>query len=202
MMAPHTSERGQRAYWFYGDLVIVHVSGEETDGRFSLTEWLQPPGEMTPVHVHRRADQTQYVLEGELTVHLEGRTIVAGPGECAHGPDGSATCRAGHLRRARQAGGGQRAGRVRTIRGRGGTTGARAGAPEPAAAASGLGGACRPGSRARHRDTRRRRHSALDQKPPSEPSVTLREEAFSAGDSFADTCSDVSSLLRMEGALK
>jgi mannose-6-phosphate isomerase-like protein (cupin superfamily) len=88
MMAPHTSERGQRAYWFYGDLVIVHVSGEETDGRFSLTEWLQPPGEMTPVHVHRRADQTQYVLEGELTVHLEGRTIVAGPGECAHGPMG------------------------------------------------------------------------------------------------------------------
>jgi quercetin dioxygenase-like cupin family protein len=77
-----------RAYWFYGDLVIVHLSGEETDGRFALLELVQPPGEMTPVHVHAVADQTMYVLEGELTLHLPGKTIVAGPGEVAHGPKG------------------------------------------------------------------------------------------------------------------
>jgi mannose-6-phosphate isomerase-like protein (cupin superfamily) len=80
--------QSQRAYWFFGDLVIVHLSGEETDGRFSLTEWVLPPEEMTPLHVHRHSDQTAYVLEGELTLHLPGRTIVAGPGECAHGPMG------------------------------------------------------------------------------------------------------------------
>lgn len=78
----------QTAYWFYGDLVTVHLSGEETDGRFSLLEWLQPQGEMTPVHVHTRADQTMYVLEGELTLYLLGRTVVAGPGEVVHGPMG------------------------------------------------------------------------------------------------------------------
>jgi quercetin dioxygenase-like cupin family protein len=79
-----------RRYWFYGDLVIVHLSGEETDGRFSLLEWIQPQGETTPVHVHTSADQTIYVLEGELTLHLPGKAIVAGPGEVAHGPKGIA----------------------------------------------------------------------------------------------------------------
>ena len=51
-----------------------------------MLEFLQPPGEMTPLHVHRRADQTMYVLDGELTLFLPGATIVAGPGEIAHGP--------------------------------------------------------------------------------------------------------------------
>ncbi len=74
------------AYWFYGDLVIVHLSGEETEERFSLLEWLQPPEEMTPLHVHRQADQTHYVLEGEQTFYLPGRSLAAGPGECLYGP--------------------------------------------------------------------------------------------------------------------
>ena len=91
MFATHVrSETSRRptgqAYWFYGDLAIVHLSGDETDGRFALVEFLQPPGEMTPLHVHRRADQTMYVLEGELTLFLPGRTLVAGPGEVLHGP--------------------------------------------------------------------------------------------------------------------
>jgi mannose-6-phosphate isomerase-like protein (cupin superfamily) len=74
------------AYWFYGDLVIVHLSGEQTEGRFSLLEWLQPPDEMTPLHVHRRADQSHYVLEGEQTFYLPGSSLAAGPGECLYGP--------------------------------------------------------------------------------------------------------------------
>ena len=73
-------------YWFYGDLVIVHVSGAETDGRFCLVELLQPPGEWTPLHVHKDSAQTQYVLEGELTVHLAGRSLVVGSGECVNTP--------------------------------------------------------------------------------------------------------------------
>jgi mannose-6-phosphate isomerase-like protein (cupin superfamily) len=74
------------AHWFFGDLAVVHLSGEETDGRFALLEFLQPPGEMTPLHVHRRADQAMYILEGELTLLLPGKTVVAGPGEVVYGP--------------------------------------------------------------------------------------------------------------------
>jgi mannose-6-phosphate isomerase-like protein (cupin superfamily) len=76
----------RRAYWFYGDLVTVHVSGEETGGRFCVVEFVQPPDEWTPLHVHRDADQTQYVLEGELTVYLPGRSLVLGPGDCINTP--------------------------------------------------------------------------------------------------------------------
>jgi mannose-6-phosphate isomerase-like protein (cupin superfamily) len=73
-------------YWFYRDLVTVHVSGEQTGGRFCVVEFLQPPDEWTPLHVHRDADQTQYVLEGELTVYLPDRSLVLGPGECVNTP--------------------------------------------------------------------------------------------------------------------
>ena len=79
-------EQAMRAHWFLGDLVIVHVSGEDTEGRFSLLEFLQPPGYMTPLHVHRRADQAFYVLKGELTLHLPEQSLAAGPGASAYGP--------------------------------------------------------------------------------------------------------------------
>jgi mannose-6-phosphate isomerase-like protein (cupin superfamily) len=75
-----------KAYSVYGDVVIVHVSGEETDGRFCVVEFLQPTGEWTPLHVHKGSDQTQFVLEGELTVYLPGREVVVGPGECINTP--------------------------------------------------------------------------------------------------------------------
>ncbi len=85
-MLGHQDRSTTRAYWFLASLVIVHVSGEESQGRFSLLEFLVPPGDMPPLHVHRGADQTWYVLEGELTVYLPGRSMTAGPGECVYGP--------------------------------------------------------------------------------------------------------------------
>jgi mannose-6-phosphate isomerase-like protein (cupin superfamily) len=81
-----TIETTRRAYWFYGDLVTVHVSGVETNGRFCLVEFLKPPGEWTPLHVHKDSDQMQYVLEGELTVHLPGKSVVVGQRECINTP--------------------------------------------------------------------------------------------------------------------
>jgi mannose-6-phosphate isomerase-like protein (cupin superfamily) len=76
----------QTAYWFWTDLVTVHVSGDETDGRFSVVEFLMPPDDMTPLHVHWRESQTVFVLEGEVTIWLPGVSRVLGPGECIHQP--------------------------------------------------------------------------------------------------------------------
>lgn len=70
------------AYWLLGNLVIVHVSGEETEGRFCLVEFQSPAGDWTPLHVHRNDSQTTYLLEGEVTFHLPGETRTLGPGEC------------------------------------------------------------------------------------------------------------------------
>jgi mannose-6-phosphate isomerase-like protein (cupin superfamily) len=77
-----------RAYWFWSDLVIVHASGDETGGRFSLVEFLMPPDDMTPLHVHRHESQTVYVLEGEVTIWLPGVSRVLRAGECLVQPAG------------------------------------------------------------------------------------------------------------------
>lgn len=84
----NTATEGQRAYWLFADLAIVHLSGDQTGGRFSLIEWLMPPDDMTPLHVHRRDSQTIYVLEGEVTSYLPGSSRVCGPGEFIHHPAG------------------------------------------------------------------------------------------------------------------
>jgi quercetin dioxygenase-like cupin family protein len=77
--------RTPRAYWFLRDLVIVHVSGDETEGRFGLVEFLMPPGDMTPLHVHRGESQTTCVLDGEVTIWLPGGVSrVLRPGDSTH----------------------------------------------------------------------------------------------------------------------
>lgn len=73
-----------QAYWLLGSLAIVHVGAAETEGRFSLVEWLSPAGYMTPLHVHKHDHQTVYVLEGEVTFYLPGVVRVCGPGEFSH----------------------------------------------------------------------------------------------------------------------
>jgi quercetin dioxygenase-like cupin family protein len=74
------------SYWFWTDLVTVHASGEETEGRFSLVEFLMPPDDITPLHLHRHESQTVVVLEGEVTIWLPGVSRTLGPGESIHLP--------------------------------------------------------------------------------------------------------------------
>jgi mannose-6-phosphate isomerase-like protein (cupin superfamily) len=86
MAAESTTAVQKRAYTFLGNLVVVHVGGDETDGRFCVLEFVQPSGEWTPLHLHRGADQTEFVLEGELTVYRAGGSVVVGPGRSIHNP--------------------------------------------------------------------------------------------------------------------
>lgn len=81
---PQASDR--TSYWFQGALFVVHLAGSETEGRFALLETLSPPGHTPPLHIHHHSDQTWYVLEGEITVHLPGHVSTHGPGSIAYGP--------------------------------------------------------------------------------------------------------------------
>jgi hypothetical protein len=47
-----------------------------------------PPGDMTPLHVHRRDGQTTYVLEGEVTIYLPHGSHVLRSGKGMHQPAG------------------------------------------------------------------------------------------------------------------
>ena len=51
-----------------------------------VTEQLMPRGAGSPLHVHHNENEWFYVLEGELTIWVAGKTIVAGPGAFAYGP--------------------------------------------------------------------------------------------------------------------
>jgi quercetin dioxygenase-like cupin family protein len=65
---------------------LAHVRGRHTNDRFALTEVSAPAGDMAPLHVHRRDDETCYVLDGELTLHVGDDVVTAGPGVCVHAP--------------------------------------------------------------------------------------------------------------------
>lgn len=60
-----------------------------------------PPGAVSALHHrHSRQDEMIYVLEGQPTLHVEGRQVELGPGDCAGFPQGGA---AHHLENRTQA---------------------------------------------------------------------------------------------------
>jgi mannose-6-phosphate isomerase-like protein (cupin superfamily) len=54
--------------------VLVHADGSVTAGSFSLLETEETiEGSGPPLHVHRDAAESFYVLEGEYEMHIDGR---------------------------------------------------------------------------------------------------------------------------------
>lgn len=67
--------------WFCGNLLTVKASGQQTGGRLSVVEFLNPPGFGTPLHRHTREDEAFYVLSGTAHVLCDGEEFDAGPGD-------------------------------------------------------------------------------------------------------------------------
>ena len=80
-----TSGEGKK-YWFLGSLMEVKVTGEETNGAFSLLEFNDAPDSSTPLHIHHDEDEYFYVLEGEATFTIGEKTILAKPGTFLFAP--------------------------------------------------------------------------------------------------------------------
>jgi quercetin dioxygenase-like cupin family protein len=72
--------------WFFGGLTTIKADGAQTGGRVLVTEQIAPRGGGSPLHVHHNEDEWFYVLEGELTLWVDGTTVVAGPGSFVFGP--------------------------------------------------------------------------------------------------------------------
>jgi mannose-6-phosphate isomerase-like protein (cupin superfamily) len=77
-----------RALWFIDNLVRVLVDGETTAGALDLVEVEAREGDMPPLHVHHDTDETFYVLEGEVSLHLPGGSVTLGAGESFFAPRG------------------------------------------------------------------------------------------------------------------
>jgi len=76
--------------WFADNLVFVHVDGEQSGGAYSLSETWAARGNMPPLHVHHRNDETFYVLDGDVRLFVGDRELVLGAGRAAFAPRGVA----------------------------------------------------------------------------------------------------------------
>jgi hypothetical protein len=74
------------AMWVLGGLVYVHLDAAQTGGAFALSERRARRGDMPPLHVHHRDDETFHMLEGSLTVHVGEQTIGLTAGQTALAP--------------------------------------------------------------------------------------------------------------------
>ena len=88
-VAPIVAGPGEgEALWFLGVLATIKSSAETTDGAVAVIEHLAPRGAGSPLHVHSREDEWFYVIEGELTLWVDGETILAPAGSFVFGPKG------------------------------------------------------------------------------------------------------------------
>src|ERR1041384_2649321 len=72
-----------------GDVYRFLATGEDTDGKYALWEAVVPPGGGPPPHVHSREEEGFYVLEGEITLTIGEKRLVAGAGMFANMPVGT-----------------------------------------------------------------------------------------------------------------
>lgn len=83
-----TQEAGEN-FWFGGGLVTFKVTSEQSGGVLCLIAHAASRGKTTPLHLHADHDETVYVLEGELLLHIDGVERTAGPGAVVWIPRGT-----------------------------------------------------------------------------------------------------------------
>ena len=82
-LTPNAQQPGTGEHlWFFGGLMTIKAAG---DGAL-VTEQTAPRGSGSPLHVHHNQDEWFYVLEGELTIWVDGETHVAPAGSFVFGP--------------------------------------------------------------------------------------------------------------------
>jgi|SRR5579864_4104173 len=72
-----------------GDIYRFLATGEDTNGKYALWEAIVPPGGGPPPHVHSREEEGFYILEGEITITIGDKHLVARAGIFANMPVGT-----------------------------------------------------------------------------------------------------------------
>ncbi|GAB3411138.1 cupin domain-containing protein [Flindersiella endophytica] len=75
----------QQAVWFMGALVRIRAGGDATGGQLAILEHRCERGFSTPLHRHD-AEETFFVLDGELRIEVDGHAQAAGAGAVAFLP--------------------------------------------------------------------------------------------------------------------
>lgn len=71
---------GQRQYTARGSVMFFKAVADQDDGDFSLMERTLPPGgRRPPSHRHTNCSEAYFVLDGLVTVTVEGEDLAVGP---------------------------------------------------------------------------------------------------------------------------
>jgi quercetin dioxygenase-like cupin family protein len=79
---------GDRRRFFGGGLHTWKLLAEDTGGEFFVFEDVMSKGKTTPLHRHPDADETVYLLEGEIIIHVNGEETQVGAGGMTYVPRG------------------------------------------------------------------------------------------------------------------
>ena len=82
------SGEGERRWFCGGGVHTWKATAEETGGVFLIFEDHLDSGKVTPLHLHAGADETFYLLDGEILLHIDGETRKLGAGGIAVIPRG------------------------------------------------------------------------------------------------------------------
>jgi quercetin dioxygenase-like cupin family protein len=83
------SGQGERRWFCGGGLHTWKVTAEETGGAFLIFEDRLEAGKATPLHTHPAADETFYMLEGEIRLRIGQQERLLGAGGIAVMPRGT-----------------------------------------------------------------------------------------------------------------
>ena len=87
---PVHSRSDAEAIAFLGEVCAIRLTSEQTGGAVGVLEHLLPHGMATPLHVQSREDELFYVLEGQITVWMDGERSDATAGDVVWLPRGRA----------------------------------------------------------------------------------------------------------------
>jgi mannose-6-phosphate isomerase-like protein (cupin superfamily) len=80
-MKPYSLAREEGdAVWMFDALDTIKADAGQTDGRFSIVEFLDFEGSSVPLHVNDRWDRGFYVLDGEYVFVVGDESVPASPG--------------------------------------------------------------------------------------------------------------------------
>jgi quercetin dioxygenase-like cupin family protein len=79
---------GERRWFAGGGVHVWKATAEETAGGFTLFEDRLDRGKMTPLHSHPGSDESMYILDGEILMHMDGEEHRVGVGGFVVAPRG------------------------------------------------------------------------------------------------------------------
>ncbi|BDC99836.1 cupin domain-containing protein [Persicobacter psychrovividus] len=86
---PKIVRKGEGLSWrVMGDQQVIKLSGDHTNGQFTLIEQTNEPGAGIPPHVHEREDEVFHLLTGQVEMTLGGATQTLKAGDLIFCPRG------------------------------------------------------------------------------------------------------------------